>query len=117
MTVATGTLATPCKVSIAAGARVRLRDVDINGAGEWTSYSWAGLTCLGDATIDLEGSNSVKGFDVLFAVLGDIAVCHLVCLNRRVTAGIAIAPLCPRLQQFGETIHNLLDCAVALAEG
>lgn len=67
MTVATGTLATPCKVSIAAGARVRLRDVDINGAGEWTSYSWAGLTCLGDATIDLEGSNSVKGFDVLFA--------------------------------------------------
>ena len=67
MTVATGTLATPCKVSIAAGARVRLRDVDINGAGEWTSYSWAGLTCLGDATIDLEGSNSVKGFDVSFA--------------------------------------------------
>lgn len=67
LTVATGTLATPCKVSIAADARVRLRDVDINGAGEWTSYSWAGLTCLGDATIELEGSNSVKGFDVSFA--------------------------------------------------
>ena len=67
MTIATGTLATPCKVSIAAGARVRLRDVDINGAGEWTSYEWAGLTCLGDATIALDGSNTVKGLNVSFA--------------------------------------------------
>ena len=67
MTIATGTLATPCKVSIAADARVRLRDVDINGAGEWTSYEWAGLTCLGDATIALDGSNTVKGLNVSFA--------------------------------------------------
>ena len=66
-TLATGTLATPCKVSIAAGARVRLRDADINGAGEWTNKSWAGLTCLGDATIELEGSNTVKSSYVTFA--------------------------------------------------
>ena len=62
MTIATGTLATPCKVSIAADARVRLRDVDINGAGEWTGRDWAGLTCLGDATIELEGTSTVRGF-------------------------------------------------------
>ena len=59
--VVTGTLAANVKVSIAAGATVTLRDVTINGVNN-SSYDWAGLTCEGDATIKLEGSNTVKGF-------------------------------------------------------
>ena len=55
------------KISIADGATVTLRNVTINGISinpitrQW-SYQWAGLTCLGDATIILEGTNSVRGF-------------------------------------------------------
>ena len=51
------------QISIADGATVTLDGVDIKGRNG-TSYKWAGLTCLGDATIILaEGSeNSVKGF-------------------------------------------------------
>ena len=57
----TGTLAVNGKVSIADGATVTLRDVTING--EDSDYSgWAGIACEGDATIILEGSNSVRGF-------------------------------------------------------
>ncbi|MBO7683623.1 MAG: hypothetical protein J6T51_02730, partial [Kiritimatiellae bacterium] len=60
-TVVTGTLGANVKVSIADGAAVTLRDVTINGVNS-DSYDWAGLTCEGDATIKLEGSNTVKGF-------------------------------------------------------
>ncbi len=59
--IASGTLGGARKVSIAAGAAVTLRDLDINGAEGWTNY-WAGITCLGDATITLEGSSTVKSF-------------------------------------------------------
>ncbi|MCR5414949.1 MAG: hypothetical protein K6F50_09540 [Kiritimatiellae bacterium] len=60
-TVVTGTLSANVKVSIADGATVTLRDATINGVND-QSYEWAGITCEGDATIKLEGSNTVKGF-------------------------------------------------------
>ena len=64
----TGTLNGIYKVSIADGATVSLRDVNINldpsGYDEvWdTQYRWAGITCEGNATIYLERENTVKGF-------------------------------------------------------
>lgn len=57
----TGTLGGNYKISIADGATVTLSDVTINGTNN-SSYSWAGITCLGDATIILDGTNRVKGF-------------------------------------------------------
>ena len=57
----TGTLASNVKISIADGATVTLKDVTINGVSD-PSYGWAGITCAGDATITLEGTNTVKGF-------------------------------------------------------
>ena len=55
------TLASNSKISIADGATVTLRNAIINGTDN-DSYSWAGITCPGDATIVLEGNNTVKGF-------------------------------------------------------
>ena len=57
----TGTLSANVKISVADGATVTLKNVTINGVHEW-SYRWAGLTCEGDATLILAGTNSVKGF-------------------------------------------------------
>ena len=59
--ILTGALGSNVKISIADGASVTLKDVTINGENN-TSYKWAGITCLGDATITLEGTNTVKGF-------------------------------------------------------
>ena len=61
--VLTGTLGANVKISIADGATVTLDGVTINGVNDY-NYSWAGLNCLGDATIVLkDGSeNTVKGF-------------------------------------------------------
>ena len=59
--VLTGTLAGNYKISIAAGASVELKDVTING-GNNSSTNWAGLTCDGNATITITGTNTVKGF-------------------------------------------------------
>ena len=58
----TGKLGANVKISIADGATVTLKDVTINGINSGDSYKWAGLTCAGDATITLEGTNTVKGF-------------------------------------------------------
>ena len=58
----TGTLANNVKISIADGATVTLNNVSINASGSWTSGDYAGITCLGDATIILSGTNTVKGF-------------------------------------------------------
>ena len=58
----TGTLAGNYKISIADGATVTLDGVTINGVND-LNYEWAGITCLGDATIILSGTNTVKGFD------------------------------------------------------
>ena len=51
----------PVKITIANDAKVTLRDVTIKGIGS-TLYGWAGLTCLGNCTIVLEGLNTVTGF-------------------------------------------------------
>ena len=59
--ILTGTLSGNRKISVASGATLTLRDVTINGVDDW-QYKWAGITCLGDATIILDGSNTVKGF-------------------------------------------------------
>lgn len=57
----TGTLANNVKISIADGATVTLDGVTINGVSD-SDYEWAGITCLGDATIILSGTNTVNGF-------------------------------------------------------
>ena len=59
--VLTGTLGGNYKISIADGATVTLSNATINGANN-SSYQWAGINCVGDATIILSGSNSVRGF-------------------------------------------------------
>ena len=59
--VVKGTLGGNYKISIADGATVTLKDVVINGEDD-SAYEWAGITCLGDATIVLEGENRVTGF-------------------------------------------------------
>lgn len=59
----TGTLGTNVKISIADGATVILNGVSINANGGWTSGNYAGITCEGDATIILSGTNTVKGFN------------------------------------------------------
>ena len=58
----TGELGENVKISIADGATVTLDGVSINANGSWTSGNYAGITCAGDATIILSGTNTVKGF-------------------------------------------------------
>ena len=55
----------PVKISIAAGATVTLAGVTINGVSGLHEYEWAGINCLGDATIILKDGteNTVKGFN------------------------------------------------------
>lgn len=69
----TGTLnvaSYPVKISIADGATVTLAGITINGIHGGDEYQhpypWAGLTCLGDATLILKDGtiNRVKGFDI-----------------------------------------------------
>ena len=60
----TGTLDGAHKISIADGATVTLDNVTIEGIhSDW--YRYAGITCLGDATIILKDgtTNTVNGFD------------------------------------------------------
>ena len=59
--ILTGTLAKNVKISIANGATVTLRNATINGVDN-AAYPWAGINPRGNATIVLEGSNSVRGF-------------------------------------------------------
>ncbi len=60
-----GTLAGNYKVSIADGMTVTLSNAVINGVSE-DDYKWAGITCEGDATIVLAGTNTVRGFGGLY---------------------------------------------------
>ena len=62
--VLTGTLANNVQISIADGATVWLSGVSINADAAWTDTEYAGITCLGDATINLVGgtTNTVRGF-------------------------------------------------------
>lgn len=59
----TGKLAANHKISIAAGATVTLNGVSINyDDSPAMSGSFAGITCLGNATLIVNGTNYVKGF-------------------------------------------------------
>jgi hypothetical protein len=60
--VLTGILANDVKISIANNASVTLRDVNINGDGDLGYGQHAGITCVGNARITLEGTNVVRGF-------------------------------------------------------
>ncbi len=62
--VVTGTLNADVKISIAPGATVTLRNVNITAGTNNFSYQWAGLSCIGNATIILADgtTNTVKGF-------------------------------------------------------
>ena len=50
------------RICIADNATVMLKDVTIHRNAESQMIPWAGLTCLGDATIILEGDNTVNAF-------------------------------------------------------
>ena len=65
--VLTGTIKYNCWVVVPAGYSVTLRDVTIDGS-RWTGTKWAAITVTsgsnGDSsTINLEGTNTVKGFN------------------------------------------------------
>jgi hypothetical protein len=61
----TGQLTNSHKISIAAGATVILKNVDINYGKTLTASFYAGINCLGNATLILVGdANYVKGFNV-----------------------------------------------------
>lgn len=71
--VLSGTLANNVKISIAAGAMVtlsgaRINDNDAGTGRRWTNGNYAGLTCLGDATIILADgtTNTVRNFDTYY---------------------------------------------------
>ena len=57
----TGTGGKETHVTIADGATVTLRDVNITSISRNSSHKWAGITCLGDATIILVGDNAITG--------------------------------------------------------
>jgi len=59
--VVKGTLGGNYELSIADGATITLKDAIVDGVDD-SDYKWAGLTCLGDATIVLEGKSSIAGF-------------------------------------------------------
>ena len=59
-TTLSGTLATGLKVSIAKGATVTFSGLDMKAPNNTTSSPYTGIDCLGDATINLVGTNSVK---------------------------------------------------------
>lgn len=56
-----GRLAGNHKISIADGATVTFNGITIEGVDD-NAFQWAGVTCEGDATIILKGSNVVRGF-------------------------------------------------------
>ena len=55
--VLTGTLAANVKISIADGATVTLKDLNITNLGN--GCNWAGINCPGDATLVLKGTNTI----------------------------------------------------------
>ena len=59
--VLTGMLGADVMISIADNATVTLNTVTIFGTND-KNYNWAGITCLGNATIILEGNNTIRGF-------------------------------------------------------
>ena len=66
--VLTGKLSAKVKISIADGATVTLDGITIMGVTGLHEYEWAGINCLGDATIILKDGteNTVKGFNEMY---------------------------------------------------
>ena len=64
----TGKLNADAKISVANGATITLRDVNIKGKN-WPTTQWAGLTCEGDATLILDGSNYVQRVFLLYPAI------------------------------------------------
>jgi len=64
--VVVGELKSIVQINMADDATVTLNNVTINGVYHDTYYRWAGINCLGDATIILQGTNVVKGFNYNF---------------------------------------------------
>ena len=50
------------KITIADGAKVTLKNAVVYGVDD-RDCKWSGITLLGDATLVLEASNIVRGFD------------------------------------------------------
>ena len=61
----TGILDGNYKITIADGATVKLKNAVVYGVDD-RDCKWAGITLLGDATLVLEASNIVRGFDAGF---------------------------------------------------
>ena len=59
--ILTGTAGSEAHITVAAGATITLKDATIASIPNNDSHKWAGITPLGDATIILEGTNTVKG--------------------------------------------------------
>ncbi len=60
--ILTGTIDHTKKISIAAGASITLKDASINANGTHSGNTgWAGITCVGNATITLVGTNELNG--------------------------------------------------------
>ena len=60
--VLTGTLGGYYKISIADGATVVLRNVTIKGSYN-SLHNWAGINCRGNATLVLEGNNTIEVYN------------------------------------------------------
>ena len=60
--ILTGKLGTNVKISVADGATVTFNGVTIDFPYSW-AWGWAGITCSGDATIILSGTNTVEGMN------------------------------------------------------
>ena len=60
--IATGTLGSIVRVSVASGATVTLNNATINGTSSW-QYAWGGLHCKGNATVVLADgtTNTLRG--------------------------------------------------------
>ena len=58
--ILTGTAPSNYKISVADGATVTLKDVDITSFDS-EGPKYAGINCIGDATLSIEGENHVKG--------------------------------------------------------
>ena len=66
----TGTLARVVQITVAPGASITLEDVSINAEGEvYQDNPFAGITCLGDATITLSGDNVIRGFSNFYPAI------------------------------------------------
>ena len=65
----TGLLPKDGSIYVADGASITLKDVVINPNSEYDTQDCAGINCLGDATITLEGKNVIKSLGYSYPAL------------------------------------------------